>query len=68
MAGRIIKIVLLVFVTIWLTTKIVLFSPFLAILLNGLVIWTMVDEIKELKEDANKAKKRPQGHKKVTKS
>ena len=56
MAGRIIKIVLLVFVTIWLTTKIVLFSPFLAILLNGLVIWTMVDEIKELKEDANKAK------------
>lgn len=70
MAGRIVRLVCITLMSLWLTGKIIVFSPFLAIPLIGATILYMINEISEIKEARNakiKSKKRPQGHKKVTK-
>ena len=70
MAGRIVRLVCITLMSLWLTGKIIVFSPLLAIPLIGVTIVYMINEISEIKEatkNANKAKKRSSGHKKVTK-
>lgn len=70
MAGRIVRLVCIVLMSFWLTGKIVVFSPLLAIPLIGATVLFMINEIREIKEAKHaktKSKKRPSGNKKITK-
>lgn len=70
MAVRVVRLVCITLMSLWLTGKIIVFSPLLAIPLIGATIVYMINEISEIKEAKNENKKKQKHvarHKKVTK-
>lgn len=69
MAGRVIRLICTFMISLWLTGKVVAFSPILAIVLIGCTVLFMINEITEMREERdakNKNKNKSKGHKKVT--
>lgn len=60
MAGRIIRMICIFFMSLWLTGKVMAISPLIAIPLIGCTVLYMINEIKEIKNDRIKNKKEKQ--------
>lgn len=70
MTGRIIRLVCLILMSLWVTSKAMVLSPLLGIPLIGCTIWYSINEITEMrqeKNEKNKSRKKSKGNKKVTK-
>lgn len=67
MASKIVRLVCIELMALWLTAKLVAFAPLLAIPLIGASVIFAIDQVKEIKSDENKTKKRNSRHKKVNK-
>lgn len=65
MAGRVIRLVCITLISIWVTGKVTVFSPILAIALIGATVLYMINEITEIKNEKNKSRKKSKGNKKV---
>lgn len=68
MAGRIIRLVCIFFMSLWLTSKVMAFTPLLAIPLIGATVLFMINEIKEIKDENKKTKKRKKRNQAVTRT
>ena len=67
MAGRIVRLVCLTLMSMWLTSKLIVFSPLLAIPLIGVTVVYMINEITEVRNDHIKNKKTSKVKKKAKK-
>ena len=68
MAGRIVRLICLVLMSMWVTGKLIVFSPLLAIPLIGATIVYMINEITEVRNDHIKNKKNSKVKKKAKKT
>ena len=66
MAGKIIRLICIVLMSMWITGKLIVACPLLAIPITGATVLFMINQIKEIK-DANKSKNKSKRNKKVTK-
>lgn len=66
MAGRVVRLICIVLMSMWLTSKVIAFSPLIAIPLIGATIVYMINEIGEIKSDNIKNKKAKKVKKKAT--
>ena len=67
MAGKIVRLVCITLMSLWLTGKLIVFSPLLAIPLIGATILFMINQIKEIEDENRKRNKNNKRHKKVVK-
>ena len=65
MAARIVRLVCIFMIALWLTGKVLAFSPILAIMLIGATVIYTINEVKEIKDEKKHAKKRNSRNKKV---
>ena len=69
MAGKIIRLICIVLMSMWITGKLIVACPLLAIPMIGATVLFMINQIKEIKDDNTKNKKvqRKKAVKKTTK-
>ena len=68
MAGKIIRLICIVLMSMWITGKLIVACPLLAIPITGATILFMINQIKEINDDKTASKKKKQTRKAVKKA
>jgi len=68
MAGKIIRLICIVLMSMWITGKLIVACPLLAIPMIGATVLFMINQIKEINDDKVASKKKKQTRKAVKKT